>query len=138
MKLINKKWKLIGIVVFICLLYTSKEFEGYDLVEDKLPTNAEGTMTISPIEVTYYYIYRTSVTVQYIDKITGNKLAEDIVINGHEKDAYTTEQKEFEGYDLVSEPSNKEGEMKMCIRDRISLVSFKIVLTILDKPSPIP
>ena len=89
----------------------SREFEGYDLVEDKLPTNAEGTMTISPIEVTYYYIYRTSVTVQYIDKITGNKLAEDIVINGHEKDAYTTEQKEFEGYDLVSEPSNKEGEM---------------------------
>ena len=52
-------------------------------------------MTREPIEVVYYYIYRTSVTVQYIDKNTGEKLAEDIVQNGHEGDAYTTESKQF-------------------------------------------
>ena len=32
-----------------------REFEGYKLVEEKLPENAKGTMTIEPIEVKYYY-----------------------------------------------------------------------------------
>ena len=88
-----------------------KEFEGYDLVEERLPINAEGTMTEEKIEVNYYYIRKTTVRVEYIDVITNEKILEDVVINNHEGDQYKAERKEFEGYDLVEErlPTNEEG-----------------------------
>ncbi len=89
----------------------SRTFEGYDLVEDRLPTNAKGTMKVDPVEVTYYYIYKSKVTVEYIDKNTGNKLAEDEVKNGHEGDNYITEGKTFDDYKLVEVPSNADGSM---------------------------
>ena len=89
----------------------SRTFEGYELVEDRLPTNNKGTMTELPQEVIYYYTYKTKVTVEYIDKITGEKLTPDEVQEGHEKDSYTTERKEFEGYDLIEVPENADGEM---------------------------
>ena len=89
----------------------SREFNGYDLVEDKLPTNSEGTMSKGQIEVIYYYIYRTKVTAEYIDKITGEKIVPDVVLEGYEKDLYTTERKEFDGYDLIEVTGTAEGEM---------------------------
>ncbi|MGN1029694.1 MAG: MucBP domain-containing protein [Bacilli bacterium] len=89
----------------------SRIFTGYDLVEDRLPANATGTMTINPITVTYYYIYKTKVTTKYIDKTTGEELTDDIVANGHEGDYYTTEVKDFEGYKLVQIPENSNGQM---------------------------
>ena len=89
----------------------SRTFEGYDLVEDKLPTNAKGTMKVEPTEVIYYYIYKTKVTAEYIDKNTGSKLTKDEVQRGHEKDAYTTERKTFDDYKLVEVPANADGEM---------------------------
>ena len=88
-----------------------KTFEGYDLVREKLPANARGTMTINPIEVTYYYKYRSTVIAEYIDAITNKKLASDVTINGHETDNYVTERKEFNGYKLVEVPANSEGKM---------------------------
>ena len=90
---------------------TSKTIEGYDLVEDRLPLNAEGQMTKALIEVDYYYIAKTKVTVEYVNKLTGAKLIDDIVKNGHEGDDYTTENKEFTGFDLVKVPENAEGHM---------------------------
>ncbi len=89
----------------------SKEFTGYDLVEDRLPANSEGYMTVSPITVTYYYIHRAKVTTQYIDKTTGNRIEEDVVETGHEDDPYTTENKIFEGYRLIQVPENSNGNM---------------------------
>ena len=89
----------------------SRTFEGYDLVEDKLPENAKGTMTEDLIEVIYYYKHQGKVTAEYVDKITGEKLAEDQIQTGHEKDSYTTERKIFDNYKLVEEPSNADGEM---------------------------
>ena len=53
-------------------------------------------MKVEPVEVIYYYIYRSKVTSEYIDKNTGNKLTEDVIQNGHEGDKYTTERKTFE------------------------------------------
>ena len=94
----------------------SREFEGYDLViEDEngnsmLPTNAKGEMTEEEIVVNYYYIKQAKVKVEYIDKLTGEKLDEE-EIQGHVGDEYTTEEKEFDGYDLVERPSNSTGEM---------------------------
>ncbi len=89
----------------------SKTFNNYDLVEDRLPENAQGTMTVNPIEVVYYYIYKSKVTAQYVDKNTGEKLTEDEVQNGHEKDAYITDRKTFDDYKLVEVPANADGEM---------------------------
>ena len=89
----------------------SRTFQGYDLVEDRLPANAQGTMTVNPIEVVYYYIYKSKVTAQYVDKNTGEKLTEDEVQNGHEKDAYVTDRKTFDDYKLVEVPANADGEM---------------------------
>ena len=89
----------------------SRTFEGYDLVEDRLPSNAKGTMKVEPVEVIYYYIYRSKVTAEYIDKNTGNKLIDDVVQKGHEGDNYTTERKTFDDYKLVEVPSNADGSM---------------------------
>ena len=89
----------------------SRTFAGYDLVEDRLPNNAQGTMKVDPIEVIYYYIYRTKVTAEYIDKNTNTKLSPDEIQNGHEKDPYTTERKTFDDYKLVEVPANADGEM---------------------------
>lgn len=88
-----------------------KEINGYDLVEDKLPEKAKGTMTIEPIEVIYYYKYRTKVTAKYIDKITGKLVADDVVIDGHESDEYKTERKVIDEYKLIAVPENADGKM---------------------------
>jgi len=105
----------------------AKEFEGYDLIEEKLPENANGTMTVAKQEVRYYYIRKAVVKVQYIDKDTNQKLLEDVVINGHEKERYTTEEKEIEGYKLVEKPANFEGEMKVERKD--GKVETELVVT---------
>ena len=89
----------------------ARTFDGYDLVEDRLPNNASGTMKVDVVEVVYYYIYRTKVTAQYIDRATGGKLAPDEVQNGHEGDAYVTERKAFDDYKLVEVPANADGLM---------------------------
>ena len=89
----------------------SRNFDGYDLVEEKLPENAKGEMTKEVIEVKYYYIKKATVRVEYIDKETGEKLTEDITIEGHEGDSYETEEKEFNDYNLVETPENAKGEM---------------------------
>ena len=95
----------------------SRNFDGYDLLEkdedgtNRLPENAKGEMTKEVIEVKYYYIKRATVRVEYIDKETGEKLTEDITIEGHEGDSYETEEKEFKDYNLVETPENAKGEM---------------------------
>ena len=94
-----------------------KEFPIYDLVEEKYPANSKGTMTRDVIEVKYYYIKRASVRVEYIDKVNNEKLTEDVIIKGHENDEYKTEEKEFEGYDLVEIPENATGEMKITVNE---------------------
>ena len=89
----------------------SRTFDGYDLVEDRLPNNAKGTMKVEPVEVIYYYIYRSKVISEYIDKNTGEKLTEDVTQKGHEGDNYTTERKTFDDYKLVEVPANADGTM---------------------------
>ena len=89
----------------------SRTFDGYDLVEDKLPANSKGTMKVEPIEVIYYYAYKTKVTAEYINKVTGEKMAEDEVLNGHEGDKYETERKNIDDYKLIEIPENADGTM---------------------------
>ena len=101
----------------------SMTFDGYDLVEDKLPTNAKGTMKVDSFDVIYYYIYRTKVNAKYLDKITGEPVADDEVINGHEGDAYETERKVVDGYKLVEVPDKADGEMT---KDEIDVTYYYV------------
>ena len=91
----------------------AREFEGYDLVQTKLPENAEGTMKVEAIEVKYYYERKANVKVEYIDKITNEKLAEDEYIYGHENNTYETKEKEFEKYKLIETSNNTTGQMRV-------------------------
>ncbi|MCI8700474.1 MAG: MucBP domain-containing protein, partial [Clostridia bacterium] len=90
-----------------------KEIEGYDVVQEKLPTNNEGTMEKDVITVSYYYKKKAVVivTVKYIDKDTNDVLAEDIVIKGYEGKEYKTEKKEISGYEFVEIIGKREGKM---------------------------
>ena len=89
----------------------SMEFTGYDLVEDKLPTNASGKMTVEPILVEYYYKKKAKVEIKYLEKGTDTELAETKVIEGHEGDEYTSEALDIEYYKLVETPENATGKM---------------------------
>ena len=91
---------------------SSRSFEGYDLVEDRIPTNSKGTMNSEVIEVIYYYQKKASVTVKYIDKETNEEIVKPEIIDGHLNDSYTTKPKEIKDYKLVNNPENKEGTMK--------------------------
>ena len=90
-----------------------KAIEGYDLVDTKLPDNAEGTMTEIVKEVKFYYIRKTKVIVEYINKTTNEKIIQDLVIDGHEGDTYKIEEKAIEGFKLVEKPENLEGTMQL-------------------------
>ena len=98
---------------------SSKEFPGYDLVEDKLPENSSGEMKRDEvIEVKYYYIKRAKVVVKYIDITNGEeKEISREEINGHENDSYTTNEKEITGYSLVGDSGNTEGKMVVTVNE---------------------
>lgn len=87
----------------------SKNFYGYTLTAT--PDNAAGTMTEKPITVVYVYALNDgSVVVNYIDD-HGNALADPVTLTGKVFDPYTTEQKEFYGYELTGVPDNASGQM---------------------------
>ena len=108
----------------------SKEFEGYDLVESKLPANAEGIMGEELVTVNYYYIKKAVLEVNYIDIYTNKPLTDKKVDNTkHEGDLYTTEQKEFENYDLVEVPSNASGTIAVETDEEGNITNNRTVVT---------
>ena len=109
---------------------SSKEFEGYDLVETKLPENSTGTMGEELVTVNYYYIKKAVLEVNYVNVLTKEPLTEKIVDNTkHEADSYTTEQKEFTGYDLVEVPANSTGTMEVQTDADGNIVNNRTVVT---------
>ena len=108
----------------------SKEFEGYDLVESKLPENAEGTMGEELVTVNYYYIKKAVLEVNYIDKLTGEPLIEQIVDNTkHEGDNYSTEEKVFENYDMIKVDGNKEGTLAVETDEQGNITNNRTIVT---------
>ena len=67
-------------------------------------------MTAEEQNVTYYYIKKASVKVEYIDKLTG-KVLYSTEIAGSVGDTYKTEEKQFANYDLIEKPTNASGKM---------------------------
>lgn len=87
----------------------SKNFYGYTL--NAMPDKATGTMTEEPITVVYVYsLNNASVIVNYVDD-QGNALTDPVTLTGKVFDPYTTEQKEFYGYELTGVPDNASGQM---------------------------
>ena len=108
----------------------SKEFEGYDLVKSKLPANAEGIMGEELVIVNYYYIKKAVLEVNYIDRETGEPLAEQIIDDTkHEGDSYTTEEKNFNEYDMVQLEGNKEGTMVVETDEEGNITNNRTVVT---------
>ena len=108
----------------------SKEFEGYDLVESKLPENAEGTMGEELVTVNYYYIKKAVLEVNYLDVLTNVSLTEQVVDDTkHEGDEYTTEQKTFDNYDLVEVPSNAIGTMIVETNEQGNITNNRTIVT---------
>ena len=108
----------------------SKNFAGYDLVESKLPNNAEGTMGEELITVNYYYIKKAVLEVNYIDRETGKPLADQIIDDTkHEGDSYTTEEKTFNEYDMVQLEGDKEGTMIVETDEEGNITNNKTVVT---------
>ena len=108
----------------------SKVFEGYDLVETKLPENATGTMGEELITVNYYYIKKAVLEVIYLDVLTNTPLTEQIVDSTkHEGDKYTTEEKHFEGYDLKKVEGNKDGTLAVETDAEGNITNNKTVVT---------
>ena len=108
----------------------SKVFEGYDLVETKLPENATGTMGEELITVNYYYIKKAVLEVIYLDVLTNTPLTEQIVDSTkHEGDKYTTTAMEFANYDLVEMPTNAEGTLNVETDAEGNITNNKTIVT---------
>ena len=90
----------------------AEEIEEYELKE--VIGQEKGEMTKDDIVIIYVYKKKEAggVIVHYIDKETGEKLAEDEVIEGNIGEEYKTERKVIENYQKAEpEPTNKEGTM---------------------------
>ncbi len=90
---------------------SSKDIEGYKLLESQKPTNSKGTMTKDPIIVTFFYIKETKVTERHM--YNGTTLYEEIH-NGLEGEEYDIKSRTFDNYILDEEklPSNSKGYME--------------------------
>ena len=83
---------------------TLKDFDGYLFINSEGILN--GTTTQVSYTITYYYALKSKVIAKYVDKRTGEDIIEPIVIEGYESKPYTTELKEFNGYELARKASN--------------------------------
>src|SRR5690625_1116750 len=87
-----------------------EDIDGYELVEE--PENADGEFTEEPQTVTYVYAPVENeglVTVEHVDE-DGNELAPSEDLTGDIDDPYETQPEDIDGYELVEEPENADGE----------------------------
>ena len=94
-------------------LYEGDSFDEKPIdIKDYIFIKAEGTtsgkMPNGDQSITFYYAYnQCKANANYIDKVTGEKLATDNKV-GKEKDKISFEEKKIEGYQLVEKPSSNE------------------------------
>ncbi|MBQ8379267.1 MAG: MucBP domain-containing protein [Clostridia bacterium] len=88
---------------------TPKDIAGYELV--LTPDNADGEMAVALTTVTYEYRLVSKVTTKYIDVNSRTQIVTAVEVEYKEGDPYTTEEKTFEGYQLVNKSDNTTGTM---------------------------
>lgn len=84
--------------------------DGYTLTNNS--KNTEGIVAREDITVTYYYKKDTSVTVKYVDMMTGKEIETQEVINGVENQEYETTKKQIEGYEYIETIGKASGQME--------------------------
>ena len=81
--------------------------------ETPLPTNANGEYGLTDTTVTYYYVRKAAgdVTVHHYEENSTTELATTVVQSGANKLglAYTTNEEAINNYELVAQPTNKNG-----------------------------
>ena len=85
-----------------------KDIEKYSYVSDT--GNTTGTVDKPEIEVIYYYEPIREIIVKYVDKQTGEEIADPSTNNGKTGDKFdiTSKKQEISGYTLIEEPTEKE------------------------------
>ena len=90
---------------------TPKNIPNYTLIT--VPSNANGTFTVSPITVNYIYKRQDAgnVVIEHVDEDGNVPLDTPEVLDGTERlgDSYRSSSKSFDNYDLVSVPGNANG-----------------------------
>ena len=90
---------------------TPKNIPNYTLIT--VPSNANGTFTVSPITVNYIYKRQDAgnVVIEHVDEDGNVPLDTPEVLDGTERmgESYTSSSKSFDNYDLVSVPGNANG-----------------------------
>ncbi len=82
--------------------------ENYTLVST--PDNAVGTFTLSPQTIIYYYTEKTPAKIEIIYQDEDGNILESDEKPGYVGDEYTTEEKEFDDYELINVTDNWHGE----------------------------
>ena len=78
----------------------SKNIENYVL--DEKPDEESVVMTENVIVLNYYYVHISAGVIEKHIDIVSNNLLDNTFYEGNEGDLYTTNSKEFEGYDIVT------------------------------------
>ena len=81
-----------------------KEIPNYDFI--RVEGDKEGTFGQEDKQVIYYYKYKTKVTVNYIDKDTGD-IIESVKEEKYDGDTYTSQERKYEDYKLVEKPEKE-------------------------------
>ena len=82
----------------------------YEVVPGKIPSNGTGTMTVDPIEVTYYYQLKTSsVVVQYLDRYNNEEIKTQDTLTGKVDSPYHVAEAYIDGYVSVNDEPLVEG-----------------------------
>lgn len=90
---------------------TLEEKEFKDKVICERPSKSEVTLTEELQTYTYYYKNKYNVIADYIDKLSGEKIAETEKSKVIEDEKYETSSKEINNYKLIEMPSNSKGTM---------------------------
>ena len=81
-----------------------KDIQNYEFT--KVIGNETGTMKGEDIAITYYYRHKSKVTVNYIDKDTGEKIDTENK-DVYEGENYTSEERKYEDYRLIEKPEKE-------------------------------
>ena len=88
-----------------------RKVDGYELV--KIPQNKDGVYSRNTQDVVYEYKKISGgVTVKYLDKETGEEVADEERITGYVGDTYQTEKKEVEDYNFVEVKGDAIGSLE--------------------------
>lgn len=93
------------------------DIEGYELVVEKLPANAEGTFADEDVEVTYVYKKKATQVIVHHQYVDGKEFAKDVLINGFYNEDYQTKPVIKSGYVIIKVIGETVGKHREVIKE---------------------